>query len=1037
MNTTIDAYHALRIHAEITTKLNFAAHQSAFPVLRSLRVENPHASQRVDDLLLVLRSSPAFVTEKVWAVDRLDPKGLISIGDRDLDVDGGFLLDLADSVRGTVTFRLEKNGATLAELAKPVELLAYNEWGGATFMPELLAAFSMPNDPAVDGILRHASDVLRRAGRPDHFDGYLAGSRERVWMIANAIYSAVASLGLRYAVPPASFERNGQKVRLPSQVLKGGMATCLDTAMLFASAFEQAGLNPIVALPEEHALIGVWLEPEDLSSIVIDEAETIRKRVDLGELVLFETTYVTSHPAPPFSRAVAAARERINAEADGDFVAAVDVRRARAHRITPLGRKSREGTPTDYSPSATTHLPLEDPPTLEDFEKSDASSESRDTLGGRLERWQRKLLDLTARNPLLNHRSTKTSLRIVCPEPGRLEDKLAAGKRIQIVPVPTPTSERQDEEIHKRRDGQSISREFARDELEQGRVLVDLPKEELARVAVEIYRRAQTALAEGGANTLYLAMGFLRWKRNKKEDVRPFHAPLVLLPVTLERKSVRSGIRMLAHDDEPRFNTTLLEMLRRDFHLDIPGLDGELPTDESGIDVPGIWNRVRSAVKDAPGFEVVEDVALGHFSFAKYLMWKDLADRTEKLRENAVVRHLIDTPRDPYDLKMDTVDPRRLDHDYTPSDLLTPLPADSSQMAAIAMADKGKDFVVVGPPGTGKSQTIANLIAHLLGKGKTVLFVSEKTAALNVVFDRLKEIGLGRFCLELHSNKARKTDVLKQLGNAWQRVSLRPDADWQRQADDLRAVRDRLNRFVNHLHRPRRNGMTAYDAIGVSVRDEELGARVALSWPSADHHDETALTRIREAVENLAIQARAIGDPSASPFDLIEETEWRPDWERRMAERAGALAAASTKVERLLGNLCNAIGVDLPDQTMARLDALAELASVLVDSYRQPTAFVLGPDGQERLEALHEAANRLTTYRETKAALSCPYEAFALASARRRRTRTTLDRCRSVLVAEETLRETPYPLRDARTRRPGYPGPDERRADVDPPPARR
>ena len=256
---------------------------------------------------------------------------------------------------------------------------------------------------------------------------------------------------------------------------------------------------------------------------------------------------------------------------------------------------------------------------------------------------------------------------------------------------------------------------------------------------------------------------------------------------------------MVAHDDEPRFNTTLLEMLRKDFRIDIQNLDGELPADKSGIDVNGIWNKVRRAVKEAPGFEVVEDVVLGHFSFAKYLMWKDLVDRTDALRDNAVVRHLIDTPHDPYVTEINFVEPRQLDREYEPSDLLTPLPADSSQMAALATADRGKDFVMIGPPGTGKSQSISNLIAHLLGKKKTVLFVSEKTAALEVVYRRLDKIGLGRFCLELHSNKARKSDVLNQLRTSWDAASLKSNDEWEKRAKELRTLRDRLNRVVDKL----------------------------------------------------------------------------------------------------------------------------------------------------------------------------------------------------------------------------------------------
>ena len=965
----------LKIHVDIAAKVNFAAHQCAFPVLRSLEVENLDGEEHFEDLVLTLESDPAFIRTKVWPIDRIDSRGLIRIRDRDLEVDGGFLLERDEKMNGAVTFRLVKDGLLLAECRKQVDLLAYNEWGGMGFMPELLAAYCMPNDPAVDAILRDTSEVLRKAGKPDRIDGYESKSRERVWEVASAIYSAIANLGLTYAVPPASFEHDGQKIRVPSRILDQRVATCLDTAMLFAAAFEQAGLNPIVALPKGHSLVGIWLQPESLSTIAIDDAETLRKRVDLKELLLVETTCVTKHPAPLFTRALEVAVRTVAADNDGTFCAAVDIRRARAHQITPLGLVSSDVLPEVGSVTVTAELPLEQAPALPAFDDADADEEGRRTAESRLERWQRKLLDLTLRNPLLNHRSTQTSLRIICPDPGRLEDKLATGARLRLVPVPQPTSQEQDEEIHRERTGELITEEYARDELDRGRVLVDLPPRDLSVRAVQIFRRAQTALQEGGANTLYLAIGFLSWKREGNDD-RRFRAPLILLPITLQRKSVRSGIAMLAHDDEPRFNTTLLEMLRRDFAIEMPGLDGDLPQDERGIDVGAIWNRVRRAVKDVPGFEVVVDVVLGHFSFAKYLMWKDLVDRTDALRKNDVVRHLMDTPSAPYSSDIGFVERRSLDRDYKPSDLLTALPADSSQMAAIAAADKGKDFVIIGPPGTGKSQTISNLIGHLLGKGKTVLFVSEKTAALEVVYQRLEKVGLGRFCLELHSNKARKTDVLKQLETARDAAEIAPD-EWNRKTDQLMTLRDRLNRLVDHLHKRRRNGLTAFHAMGVKIRDEKLSSRLALSWPCADHHDERSLRDLHEVVDNLSIQAKAVGNISQSPFRPIETGEWTPHWQARVVERCGALSSDARAVEHLCSSLCRSLGVELPDHSITRLDSLGELASVLLDSFRKPTFYALGPDGLDQIEALEEAEGRLQEYWIAEASLSCPYEPFA------------------------------------------------------------
>ncbi|ADH84743.1 DUF3320 domain-containing protein [Desulfurivibrio alkaliphilus] len=965
------------IHCEAAAKLNFACHQSAFALLRELRIDNADRETRLDDVLVTLSSNPSFLKPKSWRLARIAPEGSISIKDRDIELDGGFLLNLADAVRGTITITAEKNGVVLAEETKSVDLLAYNEWGGAGYMPELLAAFSMPNDPAVDRVLRDASLVLRKAGKLDGIDGYKAGSRQRVWEIASAVYTAICNLGITYSVPPASFERDGQKIRLPSQVLENRVATCLDCTMLISSALEQAGLNPIIALPEGHAVVGVWLQPEEFTTIVVDEAETLRKRIQLKELVLIETTYATSHPSPPFSKAVAAAAEVIAPDKDNTFNSAIDIRRARAHRISPLGLKSSQPLgPTGDEGRERIELVLEEAPVLPDFDDGAEDEEALDTSVSRLERWQRKLLDLSARNPLLNHKSTKTSLRFICPAPGLLEEKLAEGARILIQPVPRPTSRGQDEELHRQRTGEIIAEEYASNALAKKQVLVDLPGEELARRAIEIYRKAQTALQEGGANTLYLALGFLLWKRDEK-DQRRLRAPLILVPITLERKSVRSGLRMLAHDDEPRFNTTLLEMLRKDFEIDIRGLDGELPGDQRGIDVSKIWNKVRKAVKDTPGFEVVEDVVLGHFSFAKYLMWKDLVDRTDALRQSAIVKHLIDTPRDPYPSDIAFVDGADVDRHFKPSDMLTPLPADSSQMAAIATADRGKDFIIIGPPGTGKSQTISNLIAHTLGKGKTVLFVSEKTAALDVVYRRLRDIGLGRFCLELHSNKARKVDVLAQLSDAWEHHQSAKAEAWEKEAERLRSLRDQLNCVVDRLHIPRRNGMTAHYAIGVKVRDEDLASRAVFSWPSSDQHDEDQLDAMREAVERLRVQVAAVRVVTDSPFQLVSQGDWSPQWEGQVIERAGRLSTAASAADRACEALLDVTGIAVPDRSMARMDAIAELATVLLESYRKQAAYALGSNGPDCIEALEEAVQRLKGYAEAQAALSCAYEPMA------------------------------------------------------------
>jgi very-short-patch-repair endonuclease len=967
---------SVMIHAEIAAKINFACHQSAFPLLRDLSIENPDEENRLEGLTVELTCDPDFVKPKSWRIDRLAAGGRISISARDLDLRGEFLLNLADSMHGTVTVTVSRDEEIIAEQDYPVELLAYNEWGGAGFMPDLLAAFSMPNDPTIDKILKKTAEMLRRSGDDAKIDGYESRSRERVWKLASGIYSAIASMGIEYALPPASFERDGQKIRLPGDIAAGGVATCLDTTMLFASCLEQAGLNPIIVLPEGHALVGVWLQPEELSTIVIDEAETLRKRIQLRELILIETTMLTSHPTVSFQHSIKKAEEIVTPDRDDSFNVAVDIKRARSHRITPLGLKiERSTSPGDELIDNIIELPIEAPPPLPDFD-FEVHEEIANTPQSRLERWQRKLLDLSARNPLLSHRSTKTSLKIICPDPGELEDKLAEGTRISIAPVPAPTSQAQDEEIHRDRTGERISEEYARDALQRKQVLVDLSKEELQKRSVEIYRKAQTSLQEGGSNTLFLALGFLLWKRDDKSEKR-FRAPLILVPVTLERRSVKSGVKLMAHDDESKFNTTLLEMLRKDFDIKIGGLDGELPQDESGVDVDGIWNKVRKAIKDAPGFEVIEEVVLGHFSFAKYLMWKDLVDRTTALKDNRIVQHLIDSPRDPYESGVSFVQRDEVDKLFEPADLLVPLPADASQMAAVGTADRGKDFIIIGPPGTGKSQTISNLITHLLGTGKTVLFVSEKIAALNVVYRRLDEIGLGRFCLELHSNKAKKLDVLVQLGSAWDNASSKSAQTWDLEAQKLKGLRDRLNVVVERLHKRRRNGMSAHEAMGIKIRDEELASRVALHWPHADVHSEDSMRAMRSTVDNLQVQATAVGNFANSPFQIITSDDWSPQWESEIAAKMSSLAREAEACDHAFAHLSESLGLSLENSKFDNLYSVENFAALLTECYRMPAAFALEPEAQESIDALAQAVTRLRNYTETQAGLSCSYEPFA------------------------------------------------------------
>ncbi|WP_371930155.1 transglutaminase-like domain-containing protein [Bradyrhizobium sp. CCGUVB1N3] len=205
------------------------------------------------------------MTPGVWHIEQIAAGATHHIRSLDLKLDPAFLAAINASRRAELRIRVEAAGETLVENASEVNLLPPSHWGGVNAAPELLAAFVRPTDPSVDVILREASSKLATAGRDDAMDGYRKKTKARAWEIADALWAALVSHSIAYVLPPKSFERSGQQIRGPSEILSRKVGTCLDLALLYASCLEQAGLNPVLVLTEGHAFVGVWLVDEDFS----------------------------------------------------------------------------------------------------------------------------------------------------------------------------------------------------------------------------------------------------------------------------------------------------------------------------------------------------------------------------------------------------------------------------------------------------------------------------------------------------------------------------------------------------------------------------------------------------------------------------------------------------------------------------------------------------------------------------------------------------------------------------------------------------
>ncbi|RMG33290.1 MAG: DUF4011 domain-containing protein, partial [Gammaproteobacteria bacterium] len=518
-----------------------------------------------------------------------------------------------------------------------------------------------------------------------------------------------------------------------------------------------------------------------------------------------------------------------------------------------------------------------------------------------LENLRTRLLDLTARNRLINYRySRRGSLRVVDELPNQLVEVLLSETEMCFESVPEPTEEELVQAGYLERDDQTgevrrlredpSAEEWARHlgiatayevpEPQAGqaeakhadRAIQTLlyPYELEARLKA-LLQQAESAIQEMAANILYLALGFLEW-HERSDGGSPRLAPLFLVPVRLHKGRLDPQTRTyqytLSYSGEDIIpNLSLREKLRVDFGMALPDLDEDTEPEAYFAQVAEMLesNRKRD-------WRVRRHISLVLLNFSKLLMYLDLDPERwpegEGLLDHPVVSRFLSG----YEQDIEEDDAGIGYGEEYPIDELEdqheryPLieDADSSQHSALVDAIDGKDLVIEGPPGTGKSQTITNLIAAALAQGKRVLFVAEKLAALEVVRRRLDAAGLGEFCLELHSHKSQKRKVLDEI-----QVRLKKHGGYrepaQIEADIARfeELRAQLAGHARRINAPwKQTGMTLHKIFMAAARyRSEIGVNPERLHPQAldgERYDPAMQRRNRDEVDAYRTVYQAI-----------------------------------------------------------------------------------------------------------------------------------------------------------------------------------
>jgi very-short-patch-repair endonuclease len=405
--------------------------------------------------------------------------------------------------------------------------------------------------------------------------------------------------------------------------------------------------------------------------------------------------------------------------------------------------------------------------------------------------------------------------------------------------------------------------------------------DELESVLGRVSDQARLAEQEAGLSTLYLAFGFLEWYESEASD-KPHYAPLLLLPVRLfsQKVSGKTVYHLEASEEAAETNISLAKFLESNFDRELPALDD----DEDDSIVEEYLDEVRKSIEGLRRWKVRRWLMLGHFAFSRIAIYEDTSPDRWPVHPagHSLVGPLLAGYEDDEDTDANGFGASS-DYDIENLEIERIAPiliqdADASQHSALIDVMKGKNLVIQGPPGTGKSQTITNVIANALAASKTVLFLAEKQAALEVVKRRLDIAGVGDFCLELHSDKSSAKAVIENLAA---RIELGGRPITATVEDPLwREARGHLNRYLGDLHAAGNDGKTAFNLIWEALRAQTLSpdtmsAMKGVEIPQSLLDDSSLFAETIGRLEEYATSA-AMFESEYGPFHMSPWSSARP-----------------------------------------------------------------------------------------------------------------------------------------------------------------
>ena len=888
----------------------YADYFNRVPLFITLQLSNA-GSDTLEDVDVVIENGDGFLLPFSKHLDEVPFESSVEIAASTI-VSPLFLTELSELRTASIVVRALHGKDVLAEEKAEVTVLPFDYWSGRGGNAELLSCFVRPKVAECFRVLNDAAVQLEKWGISCEWRGYSEGDKNKIRQIAAAIYAVVK----KQTIEKSATEYNYNEpvpVGDITKILKNKVCTSFELALFMASCLECAGLYPVLTVGEKSVGCGVWLYDNCFADSVSDDTILLQKYIadGINNVSMFDVEDVYSGKNVNYTAAEKHFAQKLE---NNYFDTVVDVRRCRLAHIASLPLKVRGIKGYELLGEEDTDLNAA-PENISGSRKL-----SYDGKVTRNKQWERRLLDLSLKNTLLNFRPERNALHILSSDINETYETLAGGEEFYLLEKTAdvrgvlPTSD-----YFPSAGNLNYLSELLSVELKNHRLRTYSERTQVEDVVRFLIKKAKTAEEEAGANVLFLAFGFLKWYEARGGE--PMYAPLVLCPVRITRSKGGKGYSVSFAEENMQFNTTLLEFLVREFKIDIRGLDNL----SAGIRLSEILSMVRMEILNMKGWEILNEVYLANFSFARFAMWNDVRKNIDKFRKNALVRSLLENRME----LSDNVFEDKAEDDYAPAEILTPMMADSSQFAAIAEAAAGSTFVLHGPPGTGKSQTITNIIANCLMQGKKVLFVAEKQAALSVVKKRLNSIGLGEFCLELHSPKLDKAQLLKNLETTLALTSEQDDPDFQQKSDQILEIRKALNEPVAALHKKRRLGVSLYEGILIYLKNKNAPDVLDIESTFYDSLTKDKLEKYESLLVEISAAAKQCGGVHRSPFENVNLSEYSLDVRNSVYYSAEVLLAEIKHVKNYLSLFLDFYRQRVSTFTQKKMQTLLQLIALL------------------------------------------------------------------------------------------------------------